>query len=192
MSACCLTNNPAPAARGGNNNGKQAPPAGSATQASNAAPRGPAPGQGADKAGPGRGGRGGRGGGGGFSMVTQAEGAAWAPNPNNPPDFFDPATKDGVVNQLVVAQWNANSPLAMIGQYVTNLRKYKAIAGDVGTSDTLAGSNEQMDKMFTEYGITHTFETYDGDHTNHVKDRFEQKVLPFFSSNLAFTSGKKR
>ena len=179
MSACCLTNNPAGGAGRGGNNGKQAPP----PQAANNTKGGDA------KGGAGRGGRGGSGG--GFGNVGAAEGVAWSPNPNNPPDFYDPAVKDGVVNQLVVAQWNANSPLAMIGQYVTNLRKYKAIAGDVGLQDGLAGSNEQMDKMFTEYGIKHSFETYEGDHTNHVKDRFEQKVLPFFSENLTFAASKR-
>jgi enterochelin esterase-like enzyme len=187
MSACCLTNNPVPAARGGGNNGKQAPAPAAAPQAANGRGGDKAGDKGGAKAGPGRGGRGG-----GFGNVTQAEGVAWAPNPSNPPDFFDPPTKDGVVNQLVVAKWNANSPLAMIDQYVSNLRKYKAIAGDVGLQDTLAGSNEQMDKIFTNFGIQHTFETYEGDHTNHVKDRFEQKVLPFFSQNLTFTAGKAK
>jgi hypothetical protein len=63
--------------------------------------------------------------------------------------------------------------------------------GDVGTQDTLATSNREMDEIFTTFGIKHTFETYEGDHTNHVKDRFEQKVLPFFSENLSFVANKK-
>ena len=54
----------------------------------------------------------------------------------------------------------------------------------------LAGSNTQMDAMLTQFGIVHTFETYEGDHTNHVKDRFEQKVLPFFTANLEFAPAK--
>ena len=41
---------------------------------------------------------------------------------------------------------------------------------------------------------TSTRETYEGDHTNRVKERFELKVLPFFSNNLSFTpvKGEKR
>jgi hypothetical protein len=35
------------------------------------------------------------------------------------------------------------------------------------------------------------FETYQGDHTNKVVERIEQKVLPFFSENLSFTAPKK-
>ena len=98
--------------------------------------------------------------------------------------------KDGVVQPLVVAKWLANSPLAMIDQYGTNLKKYKAIAGDVGLQDNLAASNRQLDQMMTGLGVTHTFETYEGDHTSRVPQRIEEKVLPFFSNNLAFTAGK--
>ena len=78
----------------------------------------------------------------------------------------------------------------MIDQYATNLKKYRAIAGEVGTQDTLAASNRQMDEIFTTFGVKHTCETYEGDHTNRVKERFELKVLPFFSNNLSFTTRK--
>jgi len=63
--------------------------------------------------------------------------------------------------------------------------------GDVGTQDSLAGSNRQLDQILTDFGIAHTFETYEGDHTNRVKERFELKVLPFFSNNLAFKARKE-
>ena len=99
--------------------------------------------------------------------------------------------KDGEPQPLIVAKYAANSPLVMIDQYVTNLKKYHAIMGDVGTQDTLATSNRQMDEIFTRFGVNHTFETYEGDHTNRVKERFELKVLPFFSINLSFTPEKK-
>ena len=32
------------------------------------------------------------------------------------------------------------------------------------------------------------FETYEGDHVNHIADRVEQKVLPYFSQHLSFTA----
>ena len=75
----------------------------------------------------------------------------------------------------------------MIDQYVTNLKKYKAIAGEVGLQDTLKASNVQLDQMMSDLGLVHTFETYEGDHTNHVPQRIETRVLPFFSNNLSFT-----
>src|SRR5665213_1960810 len=67
-------------------------------------------------------GKGGRGG--GFD-TTSALAAAWSPNPMNPPKFFDLPTKDGKVVPEIAAKWIANSPLAMVDQYWTNLKKYK-------------------------------------------------------------------
>jgi S-formylglutathione hydrolase len=86
-----------------------------------------------------------------------------------------------------VARWHAASPLAMIDQYVTNLRKYHAVMLDVGLQDQygLTGLNKQLERMMTDFGIIHTFETYEGDHTNRIPERVESKVLPFFSRNLA-------
>jgi enterochelin esterase-like enzyme len=191
MSACCLLSNPYAQANRGNAGAAPAapPPAGAEPGARAAAPDAGGGGQrgtGGQRGGAGQGGRGR-----GFPNVGSAQAAAWASNPNNPPKYFDLPTKDGAVQPLIAAKYIANSPLVMIDQYVTNLKKYHAIMGDVGTQDTLAASNRQMDEIFTTFGITHTFETYEGDHTNHEKDRFEQKVLPFFSNNLSFTAARK-
>jgi len=175
MSGCCLISNAGAQANRG------AAPAAPAAPATPAAAPPAAAGQ--------RGGRGNRGG--GFANAGSAQAAAWASNPKNPPDYFDLPVKDGVPQPLIVAKYAANSPLVMIDQYVTNLKKYHAIMGDVGLQDSLAGSNKQMDQILTDFGIAHTFETYEGDHTNRVKERFELKVLPFFSNNLSFTLPKK-
>ena len=91
----------------------------------------------------------------------------------------------------IAAKWIANSPLAMLDQYVTNLKKYNAIAIDVGLQDTLLASIREMDQSLTRLQLKHTFETYEGDHSNHLKDRVEEKVMPFFTEHLAFPSGKK-
>jgi S-formylglutathione hydrolase len=124
--------------------------------------------------------------GGGFPpQLNSAWAAAFSPNPKNPPAYFDEPYKDGREQPLVIAKWHAASPLAMIDQYVTNLKKYQATMADVGLQDGLAGQNKQLDQMMTEFGIMHTFETYEGDHTSKIPDRIETKVLPFFSKNLA-------
>ncbi len=127
-------------------------------------------------------GRGGRGG--GFANALSAQAAAWAPNPMNPPDYFDLPTKDGVVQPLIAAKWIANSPLVMVDQYVPSLKQYRAIAMDVGTEDPLGAANKDLDQALTRLGISHTFETYEGNHTNHVRERFETKVIPFFAQHL--------
>jgi len=116
--------------------------------------------------------------------VQSAEAAAWSPNPQNPPKFFDLPRENDAVRPEIAAKWIANSPLAMVDQYVPNLKKYRAVMMDVGLQDGLAASNKEMDESLTRLGVVHTFETYEGDHMNHVKDRFAEKVLPFFSENL--------
>ena len=109
----------------------------------------------------------------------------------NPPLFFDLPVKDGQPQPLIVAKWVANSPLAMIDQYITNLKKYHAIMGEVGTEDTLLNANKQLDQALTNFGVAHTFETYEGNHSNRVPLRFETKVLPFFSDNLSSATPKR-
>jgi enterochelin esterase-like enzyme len=165
MSSCCLMNNPQPGEG-----------------------RGPAPSTAGDsKAGDTKQGRGGA-----FAKAPMAQAAAWAPNPGNPPQFFDLPYKDGEFQPPVAARYVANSPLVMVDQYVPNLKKYKTIAMDCGLQDTLLATNKQLDEALVRLAVPHTFETYEGDHTNRVKERFETKVLPFFSQNLAFPVSHKR
>jgi S-formylglutathione hydrolase len=126
-----------------------------------------------------------------FAKVMLAESAAWSPNPMNPPQFFDLPEKDGQMQPLVAARWVANSPLVMVDQYVPNLKKYRAIAMECGLQDGLLASNKDLDQALIRLGVAHTFETYEGDHVNRVKERFETKVLPFFSENLTFPAARK-
>jgi len=119
------------------------------------------------------------------AMTMLAEAAAWSPNPQNPPFFFDLPSQDGKVQPEVVARWVANAPLAMLDQYVPNLKRLLAIAIDVGDQDGLAASNQELSRVLTQFGIEHSFETYDGDHTNRIAARVETKVLPFFSKHLS-------
>lgn len=118
------------------------------------------------------------------AMIASA--AAWSPDPNNAPLYFDLPWEGGKFDPQVAERWDANAPLAMLDQYVPNLKKLHAIAGDVGTKDTLLASNQELDHRLTVYGIAHTFETYDGNHVNRITERLEKKVMPFFSSNLSF------
>jgi enterochelin esterase-like enzyme len=112
--------------------------------------------------------------------------SAWSPNPQRPPLYYDFPLEDGEVKPLILAKWNANVPLVMIDQYIPSLRKYDAIAIDVGLQDGLIGANRELSEILTAYGIEHTFETYEGDHTNKVSERYGQHVLPFFSEVLDF------
>ena len=117
--------------------------------------------------------------------VLLASAAAWSPNPKNPPLFLDLPVKNGKVRPDIVAKWVANAPLEMLAQHADNLRKYYAIAIEIGTSDGLLASNKQLHEAMTRLRIPHAYEEYDGDHTNKVRERIERTVLPFFSKNLA-------
>jgi S-formylglutathione hydrolase len=162
MSSCCLMNNP----------GAPRPPARAPEQSQDkggkAGPAGARPGV--------------------FANVLSAEAAAWSPNPQNAPKFFDLPTENDTVRPEIAAKWIANSPLAMLDQYVSNLKEYHAFMMDVGLQDGLMASNKDLDASLTQVGVPHKFETYQGDHMNHVKDRFEANVLPFFSENLQSTA----
>jgi S-formylglutathione hydrolase len=125
-----------------------------------------------------------------MGKALSAQAAAWAPNPMNPPQFFDLPEKDGEFRPAIAAKWVANSPLVMVDQYVPNLKKYRAIAMDVGLQDPLLANNRDLDQALVRLGVTHTFETYEGTHVSRVKERFATKVLPFFSTNLADKVGK--
>jgi enterochelin esterase-like enzyme len=164
MSSCCLMNNTTQG-RGGTPAAESATPGNAATPAQTA-------------------GRGGRGG--GLANALFAQAAAWAPNPLNPPQYFDLPTKDGLVQPLIAAKWIANSPLVMVDQYVPNLKQYRAIAMDVGNEDPLGAANKDLDQALTRLGISHTFEVYEGNHTNRVRERFETKVIQFFAQRLTF------
>ena len=117
---------------------------------------------------------------------TLARAAAWAPNPANPPFYLDLPTKNGEVVPEVAVKWAANSPVAMLDQYVPNLKKLNGIALDIGLQDGLITGNRLLVERMTAFGIPHTFETYEGDHGNRIPERLEQHVLPFFSKKLAF------
>jgi S-formylglutathione hydrolase FrmB len=132
--------------------------------------------------------RGGRGG--GWGLVVHAQAAAWSPNPANPPLYLDLPVKDGKVQPSVVARWVANAPLAMLDQYVPNLKKLRAMAIDIGDKDGLLPANKALDEALTRFGVAHTYEVYDGDHVNKIAERLELKVLPFFSTHLSSTASR--
>jgi enterochelin esterase-like enzyme len=115
-----------------------------------------------------------------------ATAAAWSPNPAKPPLYLDLPVENGVTRPDVVAKWAANAPLAFIDQYVGALKRYKAIAIDVGDRDGLKDDAAKLHAVMDRYGLANSFEIYPGDHTSDVPTRFQDHVLPFFSRNLAF------
>ena len=121
-----------------------------------------------------------------FTRVQLTLAAAWSPNPAKPPLYFDFPIENGELRPLILTKWNANVPLANIDQHVPALRTFEAIGIEVGTQDGLIGDNKQISDVLKSYGIDHVYETYEGNHTNKVAERYETRVLPFFSRELEF------
>ena len=116
-------------------------------------------------------------------IATQlAVAAAWSPNPNKPPLFFDMPFGDS--QQEVLNKWAANAPLVFVHQYIGNLEQYKAIAIDVGDQDGLRVDAGKLHEILDSYGVSNTFEIYPGTHTSAVAVRFQNFVMPFFAKNL--------
>ncbi|MGI4979869.1 MAG: hypothetical protein ACRYHB_05665 [Janthinobacterium lividum] len=115
-----------------------------------------------------------------------ASAAAWSPNPKNPPLYLDLPTQDGVPQADVLARWAANAPLAFVDQYIDQLKRYRAIAMDVGDQDGLKVDAGKLHEVLDTYGVVNSFEIYPGTHTSAVADRFQNHVMPFFSRNLCF------
>ena len=116
--------------------------------------------------------------------ATFAVAAAWSPNPKKPPFYADLPTSNGVVDRSVLARWAANAPLSMFDQYVFNLRRYQAIAMDVGDRDGLKVDAAELHERMDASGVKNTFEIYSGDHGSAVASRFQTNVLPFFGRVL--------
>ena len=119
-----------------------------------------------------------------------ARAAAWSANPKNPPLFIDLPVKDGKPQPVIAAKWMANSLMVMLQQYAPALKQMQAIQMNVGLQDNLLQTNRDMDEALTGAGVSHHFETFEGDHNGQVGLNFATKVLPFFSSQLAFTATK--
>jgi enterochelin esterase-like enzyme len=115
-----------------------------------------------------------------------ALGAAFSPNPNKPPLYVDlPVDEEGKERPEIVAKRAANAPLAFLDQYAAKLRRYRAIAIDVGDKDSLVEDARKMHEALDAYRIPNHFEVYSGTHTSRVAFRLQDHVLPFFGRALS-------
>jgi len=125
-----------------------------------------------------------------FGLRAQlASAAAWSPNPKNPPLYLDLPIGDQA--PAVLAKWAANAPLAFADQYVLELKRYRAIAMDVGDQDGLRVDAGKLHDLLDRYGVANTFEIYPGTHTSDVAVRFQEHVMPFFSRTLSFEATRR-
>ncbi len=118
------------------------------------------------------------------SQLILARSAAWCANPKRPPLFLDPLSAGGVFQPEVVARWNANTLPELAASHLAGLRKLHSLAFDVGAQDSWSRDARLLDEYLTANAVPHRFELYRGDHLDHVAQRIETKMLPFFAANL--------
>jgi enterochelin esterase-like enzyme len=116
--------------------------------------------------------------------------AAYSPNPAKPPFYLDLPFQDGKVRPDIMAKWNANAPIAFLDQYFGKVRRYRAIAIEIGDKDGPGTDPRALHEALNAWGIENSFTVYDGDHTNRLGFRMQDHVLPFFGQHLSFEVGE--
>jgi S-formylglutathione hydrolase FrmB len=130
--------------------------------------------------------------------VSLALAAAFSPNPNAPPLFvnlpFAKVDDKWSVVDSIARLWTEHSPFDMIATHAERLKRLRGFMFDVGLSDRLVApaALAAMDSELTRVGVKHTYETYDGDHTNRIAERLAARLLPFFSRTLDFGDAPRR
>jgi S-formylglutathione hydrolase FrmB len=118
--------------------------------------------------------------------------AAFAPNRERAPIYadFPFVAKNGhlVRNEPAYSAFRSKMPLYLVEEYRANLMKLRGIAVDVGELDQFTHIRRTVAKLSAELSdreIPHAFEIYkDGNHGNKIRERFDTRVIPFFTTML--------
>lgn len=133
-------------------------------------------------------------------MFTYAYGAAFAPDAKGrvpwirfPYHYSDTAL---IVDSAALASWQdgfGNLPLK-VAKYGPNLRKLKGVRFEVGNRDEyewIIKGCVNLDQLLTNAKIPHEFGPFEGTHQDHLRQRIEEQLLPYFSTKLAFSPAGK-
>jgi pimeloyl-ACP methyl ester carboxylesterase len=124
---------------------------------------------------------------------TIAYGAAFAPDPEQGPPFFDYPyeMKDGEAERIpeVWRRWKngLGGWEEKIADYHDNLAKLRGIVIDYGTKDKyqwIPPGSVYVSAKLTEAGIPHQIYQFDGDHGDRLVERVTEIMLPFFDRVL--------
>ena len=90
------------------------------------------------------------------------------------------------INENVMAKWTANTPLWMIDQNISNLKKLRGIIISVGTMDPYKQGSEAFSLALNKLKIDHYFDVFKGGHGDKNNERILNNIVPYFSKTLAF------
>lgn len=124
---------------------------------------------------------------------TIAYGMAFAPNPDNPPFYFDyPFTEvngELVRDDAIWARWESGfgGIAEEVIEYRDNFLKLKGFTVDYGSQDEYAWiplGCIYFDEQLTAAGIPHEMAPFQGSHGGKLGERVREHMLPFFSEWL--------
>ncbi len=124
---------------------------------------------------------------------TVAYGLAFAPDPQNPPFYFDyPYSESNgtlVRDEMVWERWDSGfgGIPEEVAQYRDNFLRLKGITVDYGTNDEFSWIPQgciYFDEQLTEAGIPHEMAVHNGNHQSSLGKRILEHMLPFFSELL--------
>jgi len=123
-----------------------------------------------------------------FGMGAQgalAFAAAFSPDLHNPPFGVDwPFDDLGRPINDVVVRWRENMLDQISATFASGQQRLHAMSFDVGTQDDLLAPERRLDQQMTRMGVPHTYSEYKGTHSDHIRARMVEVVLPFMSGAL--------
>ena len=121
-----------------------------------------------------------------FDKLILSKALAFVPNDVSPyysEYLFNRHSGELKLDSLVWQQWESHLLANRIDNFKSQ-NKELIIAFDHGSEDFLVGESREFSRKLHNEGIRHIFTEYKGGHTNKVRDRLENYVLPFFSKNF--------
>ena len=124
-------------------------------------------------------------------VVFVAMDAAFSPDPENRPLLGDPPfrsqRKHLVPDPVALSKFQEHMVVNAIPGLIPKIYALKGIYIDYGAEDEFShipvGARE-VSTQLARSGIPHVLETYEGTHGDHVRERIEVSVLPWFSKQL--------
>lgn len=117
--------------------------------------------------------------------IVTALAALYTPAPDDPPLFVRfPWEGDAATTVDSIAKFWRDTPLEIIRRARPEGLRSVNWAFDAGASDAMADipiAVQELDRILTNKGVAHTFEIFSGTHGDRIRERFETRLLPFFS-----------
>jgi S-formylglutathione hydrolase len=124
-------------------------------------------------------------------VVFVAMDAAFAPDIDNRPMLGDPPFRDHagalVPDPVVLAKFQENMVANAVPVLLPKIHQLKGIYIDYGAEDEynhIPPGARALSAQLANSGVPHIIEVYEGTHGNHVIQRVEDRVLPWFSKQL--------